>query len=98
MSFITEQGLFCYNFMLFVLKNVGTTYQCLISKIFQDLLGKTMEFYSNDMLVKSLHAENHINHLRQSFDVLHKYNMKINPTKCVFAVASGKFLRYVVTK
>ena len=84
--------------MSFGLKNAGATYQHLINKMFQDLLGKTMEVYINDMLVKSLHAEDHIDHLRQSFEVLRKYNMKLNPTKCAFGVTSGKFLGYVVTK
>ena len=84
--------------MSFELKNTGATYQCLVNKMFQDLLGKTMEVYIDDMLVNSLRAEDHIKHLKQSFEVLRKYNMKLNPTKCVFSVTSGKFLRYVVTK
>ena len=84
--------------MPFGLKNAGTTYQRLVNKMFQELLGKTMEVYIDDMLVKSLRAEDHINHLKQSFEVLHKYNMKLNPTKCIFGVTSGKFLRYVVKK
>ena len=66
--------------------------------MFQYLLGKIMEVYINDMLVKSLRAENHIDHLRQSFKILHEYNIKLNPTKYVFGVASGKFLGYIVTQ
>ena len=84
--------------MLFGLKNAGATYQRLVNKMFQDLLRKTMEVYVDDMLVKSMRAEDHIDHLKQSFEVLRKYNMKLNLTKCVFGVASGKFLRYIVTK
>ena len=57
-----------------------------------------MEVYIDDMLVKSLRVEDHIKQLKQSFEVLRKYNMKLNPTKCVFGVTSGKFLGYVVTK
>ena len=57
-----------------------------------------MEVYIDDMLVKSLGAEDHISHLKQSFEVLRKYNIKLNPTKCVFGVTSGKFLGYVITK
>ena len=57
-----------------------------------------MEVYIDEILVKSLHAEDHIDHLKQSFEVLHKYNMKLNPTKCVFGIASDKFLGYIVTK
>ena len=84
--------------MPFGLKNVGATYQRLVNKIFHDLLGKTMKVYIDDMLVKSLRAKDHIEHLKQSFEVLRKYNMKLNPTKYVFGVALGKFLGYIVTK
>ena len=66
--------------------------------MFQDLLSKTMEVCIDEMFIKSLHAENHIDHLSQLFEILCKYNMKLNPTKCVFGVTSGKFLGYVVTK
>ena len=52
-TFITPHGLLCYNVMSFGLKNVGATYQRLVTKMFKPLLGKTMEVYINDMLVKS---------------------------------------------
>ena len=57
-----------------------------------------MEVYIDDMLVKSLHADQHLDHLRQAFKVLQKYSMKLNPTKCSFGVASDKFLGYMVTQ
>ena len=57
-----------------------------------------MEVYIDDMLVKSLLAEQHLDHLRQAFEVLQKYGMKLNPTKCSFGVAAGKFLGYMVTQ
>ncbi|KAL5574212.1 hypothetical protein UlMin_023809 [Ulmus minor] len=63
-----------------------------------DYLGDTMEVYIDDMLVKSLLAEQHLDHLRQAFQVLQKYGMKLNPTKCSFGVAAGKFLGYMVTQ
>ena len=66
--------------------------------MFAKMLGSTMEVYIDDMLVKSLVAQQHIDHLRQSFDVLDKYGMKLNPTKCSFGVSSGKFLGYLVTQ
>ena len=84
--------------MPFRLKNVGATYQRLVNKMFHDLLKKMMEVYIDDMLIKSLRVEDHIKHLKQSFEVLQKYNMKLNPTKYVFGVASGKFLGYIVMK
>ena len=84
--------------MLFGLKNAGVTYQRLVNKMFADYLGDTIEVYIDDMLVKSLLAEQHLDHLRQAFKVLQKYNMKLNPTKCSFGVAVGKFLGYMVTQ
>ena len=52
-SFILPHGLYCYNVMPFGLKNVGATYQRLVTKMFRPLLGSTMEVYIDDMLVKS---------------------------------------------
>ncbi|KAK0570777.1 hypothetical protein LWI29_006363 [Acer saccharum] len=97
-AFITERGIFCYKVMPFGLKNAGATYQRLVNKMFAKMLGSTMEVYIDDMLVKSLVAQQHIDHLRQSFDVLDQYGMKLNPTKCSFGVSSGKFLGYLVTQ
>ncbi|XP_038713377.1 uncharacterized protein Mb2253c-like [Tripterygium wilfordii] len=56
-----------------------------------------MEAYIDDMLVKSLVADQHLEHLQQAFDLLIKYNMKLNPAKCLFGVASGKFLGVAVS-
>ena len=62
-TFITPHGLFCYNVMPFELKNDGATYQRLVTKMFKPLLGKTMEVYIDDMLVKSKWHPDHITHL-----------------------------------
>ena len=56
-SFVTERSIFCYKVMPFGLKNAGATYQRLVNKMFSDYLGKTMEVYIDDMLVKSLFVE-----------------------------------------
>ncbi|KAK4854755.1 hypothetical protein QYF36_000834 [Acer negundo] len=72
----------------------GGTYQLLVNKMFVKMLGSIMEVYINDMLVKSLISQQHIEHLRQSFDILDQYNMKLNLTKCFFGVSSRKFLGY----
>ncbi|KAL5562066.1 hypothetical protein UlMin_031813 [Ulmus minor] len=69
-SFVTERGIFCYKVMPFGLKNAGATYQRLVNKMFSNYLGKTMEVYIDDMLVKSLSAEQHLDHLRQAFEFL----------------------------
>ena len=55
-----------------------------------------MEVYIDDMLVKSVKAELHVDHLVESFQVLKNYKMKLNPTKCAFGVSVGKFLGFIV--
>ncbi|XP_063948111.1 uncharacterized protein LOC108203333 [Daucus carota subsp. sativus] len=95
-SFITDRGLYCYIGMPFGLINAGATYQRLVSMMFKDQIGKTMEVYVDDMLVKSKEAQDHIQHLAEMFDILKKYRMKLNPQKCVFGVESGKFLGFMV--
>ena len=62
-AFITPHSLFCYNVMSFGLKNVGATYQRLVTKMFRPLLGNTMEVYIDDMLVKSKEHPDHAEHL-----------------------------------
>ncbi|KAG7552794.1 Retrotransposon gag domain [Arabidopsis thaliana x Arabidopsis arenosa] len=97
-AFITDRGTYCYIVMPFGLKNAGATYQRLVNMMFKDLLGKTMEVYIDDMLVKSVSSTSHIEHLEQCFAILNEFGMKLNPTKCTFAVPSGEFLGYIVTE
>ena len=66
--------------------------------MFKDQIGQTMEVYIDDMVVKSIKAEDHLRDLEEAFDILDKYNMKLNPSKCHFGVKAGKFLGYMVTK
>ncbi|XP_063941355.1 uncharacterized protein LOC108201357 [Daucus carota subsp. sativus] len=82
--------------MPFGLINAGATYQRLVNMMFKEQIGKTMEVYVDDMLVKSKEAQDHIQHLAEMFDILRKYRMKLNPQKCVFGVESGKFLGFMV--
>ena len=56
-----------------------------------------MEVYVDDMLVKSLDEERHLDDLQETFDTLRRYNMKLNPSKCAFGVSSGKFLGFMVS-
>ncbi|KAL2512216.1 Reverse transcriptase domain-containing protein [Abeliophyllum distichum] len=98
MSFVTNKGLYCYKVMPFGLKNAGATYQRLVNKMFADQLGSTMEVYVDDMFVKSLRVEDHIQHLEETFQILRSYKMRLNPLKCAFGVASGKFLGYMVNQ
>ena len=95
-SFITDRGLYCYKVMPFGLKNAGTTYQRLVNMMFKEQIGKTTKVYVDDMLVKSKTAADHVAHLSNIFAILRKYLMKLNPLKCTFGVASGKFLCFMV--
>ncbi|KAL0313414.1 UNVERIFIED_CONTAM: Transposon Ty3-G Gag-Pol polyprotein [Sesamum radiatum] len=91
-SFITLTGTFCYVVMPFGLKNSGATYQRLVDKIFRPQIGRNVEVYVDDMLVKSKKAEDHVDDLEEIFAVLRKYRLKVNPAKCAFEVQGGRFL------
>ena len=96
-TFITSQGLYCYKVMPFGLKNAGATYQRLVNKMFSKQIGKNMEVYVDDMLVKSKEELAHLDDLKETFATLKQYQMKLNPSKCVFGVVSGKFLGFMVS-
>ena len=66
-SFITSQGLFCYKVMHFGLKNVGATYQRLVNHMFRPQIGRNVEVYVDDMLVKSVDEEKHLEDLKKTF-------------------------------
>ena len=83
--------------MLFDLKNARETYQRLVTKMFRPLLGKTMEVYIDDMLVKSKERPDHAGHLKEAFELLRAYSMKLNPSKFTFRVSAGRFLGFIVT-
>ena len=83
--------------MPFGLKNVGATYQRLVNKMFSNQIGRNMEMYVDDMLVKSKEELTHLNDLRETFATLRQYQMKLNPSKCAFGVTSGKFLGFMVS-
>ncbi|KAL0400408.1 UNVERIFIED_CONTAM: Polyprotein P3 [Sesamum radiatum] len=97
-SFITSDGTFCYAVIPLGLKNAGATYQRLVDKIFQPQLGRNMEVYMDDMLVKSKEAHHHVEDLEETFVVLKKYRLKLNPGKCAFGVSRGHFLGFMVTQ
>ena len=97
-AFIMSQGLYCYKVMPFGLKNAGATYQRLVNKMFNKQIGRNMEIYVDDMLVKSKEELTHLDDLKETFTSLKKYQMKLNLSKCVLGVASGKFLGFMVSQ
>ncbi|XP_071912457.1 uncharacterized protein [Coffea arabica] len=95
-AFRTPKGIYCYKVMPFGLKNAGATYQRAMQRIFDDMLHRNVECYVDDLVVKSKKREDHIQDLRRVFQRLRRYQLKMNPLKCAFGVASGKFLGFIV--
>ncbi|KAM2646308.1 hypothetical protein EV1_019738 [Malus domestica] len=66
--------------------------------MFVEQIGKSMEVYVDDMLVKRKHADQHITNLFETFTILKRYRMRLNPNKCAFGVGSGKFLGFMISQ
>nr|KYP36420.1 Retrovirus-related Pol polyprotein from transposon 17.6 [Cajanus cajan] len=97
-AFITDSANFCYKVMPFGLRNAGATYQRLMDKIFRRQIGKCMEVYVDDMVIKSTSANGHIRDLGTIFDEVRRHHMRLNSAKCTFGVAGGKFLGFMLSK
>ncbi len=82
--------------MPFGLKNAGATYQRAMVMLFHDMMHKEVEVYVDDMIIKSREGESHVQVLRKVFERLRKYQLKLNPAKCVFIARSGKLLGFIV--
>ena len=81
----------------FGLKNAEATYQRIMARMFEPQLGKNIEIYIDDMVVKSKAESKHVNDLGNIFAILSKHKLRLNASKCSFGVKSGKFLGYMVT-
>ena len=86
-----------YKVMPFGLKNAGSTYQRMMTRMFEPQLSKNIEVYIDDMVVKSKVEYEHVNDLRDIFEILRKHKLCLNAFKCSFGISSGKFLGYIVT-
>nr|GEX59726.1 reverse transcriptase domain-containing protein [Tanacetum cinerariifolium] len=91
-AFYTDQGTYCYIKMPFGLKNIRATYQRLVDSTFQSQIGKNLEAYVDDMMIKSRDEKMLLPDIAETFDNLKKINMKLNPKKCSFGVEEGKFI------
>ncbi|KAK1611681.1 hypothetical protein QYE76_035354 [Lolium multiflorum] len=89
-------GLFEYVVMTSGLKNAGATYQRAMNYIFHDLIGKLVEIYIDDVVVKSVSMEGHLEDLRRILDRTRKFGLRMNPKKCAFGVTAGQFLGFLV--
>ena len=78
------------------LKNAGATYQRLMQKTFSNQLGRNLEAYVDDLVVKSSTKNDHLKDLTETFKNVNKHGIKLNPEKCTFGVNSGKLFGFLV--
>ena len=96
-AFVTPTGNYHYKVTSFDLKNAGSTYRRMMTRMFKPQLGKNMEVYIDDMVVKSEVVSEYVGDLENIFKVLRKHKLRLNASKCSFGVGSCKFLGYTVT-
>jgi hypothetical protein len=97
-SFINPFGMYCYIMMPFGLRNAGATYQRCMQHVFGDHIGRTIEAYVDDIVVKTRKADDLVNDLHVAFDCLRANGVKLNPEKCIFGVPRGMLLGYIVSQ
>jgi hypothetical protein len=95
-SFITPFGMYCYVTMTFGLRNAGATYQRCMQHVFGDHIGRTVEAYVDDIVMKTRKADDLVSNLSIAFGCLRANGVKLNPEKCVFGVPRGMLLGYIV--
>jgi hypothetical protein len=78
------------------LKNVGAMYQCAMNYIYHDLIGKLVEIYIDDVVVKSTSTGGHLEDPHHVFERTRRFGLKVNPKKCAFSVSAGQFLGFLV--
>jgi hypothetical protein len=80
----------------FGMKNAGATYQKEIQKCLKSQIGKNVEAYVDDVIVKTTEEDQLITDLIETFANLREFQWKLNPTKCVFDVPSRLLLGFMV--
>ena len=96
-AFLTPIGNYHYKVMPFSLKKAGSTYQRMMTRMFESQLRKSIEAYIDDMVLKSKVASKHVRDLRDIFEILKRHRLRLNASKCSSGVGLGKFLGYRVT-
>jgi hypothetical protein len=97
-SFITPFGMYCYTTMPFGLRNAGATYQRCMNHVFGEHIGRTVEAYVDDIIVKTRKASDLLSDLEITFRCLRAKGVKLNPEKCVFGVPRGMLLGFIVSE
>ena len=75
--------------MSFGLKNAGSAYQRMITRMFEPQLGKNIDIYIDDIVVKSKVESKHVNDLGNIFDILRRYKLRLNASKCLLVLDRG---------
>jgi hypothetical protein len=84
--------------MPFKLKNVGATYQRCMQACLHDQIGKNVQVYVDDIVVKTREGATLLEDLRETFTNLNRFNTKLNPLKCMFGVPAGQLLGYLISE
>ena len=79
------------------MKNAGATYQRMMQKCLATQIGKNVQVYIDDVIITTKIGSSLIDDLRETFDNLDKYRLKLNPTKYSFGVPAGGLLGYLVS-
>jgi hypothetical protein len=90
--------MYCYTTMPFDLRNAGATYQRCMNHVFGEHIGRTVEAYVDDIVVKTRKASNLLSDLKVTFGCLRAKGVKLNPEKCVFGVPRGMLLGFIVSE
>src|ERR1041385_8141873 len=83
--------------MPFGLKNLGATYQRMMQACLKEQIGRNVQVYVDDIVIKTYKVATLLDDLRETFAALNKYRIKLNPEKCAFGVPAGKLLGYMVS-
>ncbi|GJT60159.1 reverse transcriptase domain-containing protein [Tanacetum coccineum] len=83
--------------MPFGMRNARATYQRLVDKAFHKQIGRNLEVYVDDLVIKSRTKDEIVKDMEETFQTLREINMKLNPKKCTFGIEEGMFLRYKVS-
>jgi hypothetical protein len=97
-SFITPFDMYCYVTMPFGLRNAGATYQRCMNHVFDEHIGRTVEAYIDDIVVKTRKASDLLSDLEVTLRCLKAKGVKLNPEKCVFGVPRGMLLGFIVSE
>jgi hypothetical protein len=96
-SFITPFGMFCFVRMPEGLKNAGSTFTRMTGTVFKPQIGRNIQAYVDDLIVKSTNQASHVSDLAETFANMRRAGLKLNPEKCVFGVTKGKILGCLIS-